>query len=326
MNPRNHTRLRKQIRFLAFVSLCLLAGCSRPRRNTVQGYVEGEFVYVASPLAGQLDTLAVKRGAQVRKGEPLFTLECGLETAARDEAERKLNQGKASLEDSKKGRRPTELNSAEAQLKQARAALVLSEKEFQRQYELRQRDVTSIQDFDRARSARDQDRNRVAQLDADLQTAHLGSREDQIAAAEANVRALQAALAQAEWSLSQKRQGAPQDALVFDTLYQQGEWVAAGRPVVALLPPPNLKVCAFVPETRVGAIHPDDPVRVFVDGIAGSFAGRVSFISPQAEYTPPVIYSQESRGKLVFMVEIRFDAATAEKLHPGQPVDVEFAP
>jgi HlyD family secretion protein len=138
------------------------------------------------------------------------------------------------------------------------------------------------------------------------------------------VRALEAALAKAEWDLSQKRQTAPQAGLVFDTLYREGEWVAAGRPVVALLPPPNIKVRAFLPETQIGAIHPGDRVQVMVDGVGEPFIGKVSYISPQAEYTPPVIYSQESRDKLVFMIEAVFDPTTAANLHPGQPVDVRF--
>jgi HlyD family secretion protein len=306
--------------------LGLLAGCNSAPSQRVQGYVEGEFVYVASPLAGQLDTLSVQRGAQVKTGDPLFALEHGLETAAKDEAERKLAQGKASLEDARKGRRPTELESLDAQLKQARVALVLSEKEYKRQEDLHRRDVSSAEALDRARALRDQDGHRVVQLEADLKTAHLGSREDQVIAAEANVGALEASLARAEWNLSQKRQSAPVTGLVFDTIFQPGEWVAAGKPVVALLPPGNIKVRAFVPESRVGRVQPGGSIRILVDGVSAPFTGKVSFISPQAEFTPPVIYSQESRGKLVFMVEIRFDAAAAAKLHPGQPVDVEFAP
>jgi HlyD family secretion protein len=164
----------------------------------------------------------------------------------------------------------------------------------------------------------------VARTEADLQTAKLGSRSDQIAAADANVRALEAALAKAEWDLAQKRQSAPEAGLIFDTLYQQGEWVPAGRPVISLLPPANIKVRAFVPEVRIGTIRVGAPVKILVDGVREPFTGKVSFISPQAEYTPPVIYSQETRGKLVFMVEIVFDAAIAAKLHPGQPVDVQF--
>jgi HlyD family secretion protein len=164
----------------------------------------------------------------------------------------------------------------------------------------------------------------VAQITADLQTGRLGARTDQIAAAEANVRALEAALARAEWDLAQKRQNAPQAGLVVDTLYRPGEWVAAGRPVIALLPPQNIKVRAFVPQTEIGGIKVGQGVRVFVDGVAGPLPGKVSYLSPRAEYTPPVIYSRECRANLVFMIEAVFHPKVAVKLHPGQPVEVQF--
>jgi HlyD family secretion protein len=308
----------------SLVVLYVLTGCSSENPDRVQGYVEGEYVYVASPLGGALELLRVARGNQVKEGDPLFALESAREMAARDEAKRRLVQARANLEDAKKGRRPSEIQSLEAQLKQARAALIFSEKEFDRHENLVHSGARAMQDYDRASSARDQDRQRVAQLEADLTTARLGSRVDQIEAAEANVRAQEAAVARAEWDLSQKRQAAVQAGLVFDTLYREGEWVAAGRPVVVLLPPENIKVRAFVPEERIGGIHPGDRVQVTVDGLPGPLNGKVSFISPRAEYTPPVIYSRESRSKLVFMIEAVFDSKTAVKLHPGQPVDVQF--
>jgi len=317
--------LRKLVPVLGAIGL--LAGCGGPPPPSVQGYVEGEFVYVSSPGAGTLDALSVQRGAQVRVGDPLFTLDNVPEKAARDQAAGQLAQARATLEDLKKGKRPFEIQSAQAQLNQAQAALALAGQELARQEQLAAvPGAAARQDLDRARSTRDQDSQRAAQLEADLKTAQTGSRDDQIAAAEAGVRALEAALARAEWDLSQKSQTAPAAGLIFDTLYRPGEWVAAGRPVVALLPPENVKVRAFVAETRVGAIHPGEAVRVMVDGVRQTLAGKVSFISPQAEYTPPVIYSEESRGKLVFMVEAVFDAATAINLHPGQPVDVLFGP
>lgn len=305
-------------------ALCVFAGCKPPEPEQAQGYVEGEFVYVASPLAGAMETLYVQRGAQVKQGDPLFALEREPEKAIVDEAAQRLAQAVATLDDMKKGKRPTEVEAIEAQLGQARAALTLSQDELARQEQLSAAGATTPQNLDRARATRDQDRQRVAQLEADLQTVQLGARSDQIAAAEANVRALEAALARARWSLSQKQQAAPQSGLVFDTLYRSGEWVAAGRPAVMLLPPQNVKVRAFVPETWLAAIQPGDRAQVTVDGLPESFVGRVSFISPQAEYTPPVIYSRQNREKLVFMIEIAFDPETAARLHPGQPVDVQF--
>jgi len=310
---------------IAIVGAAVLVACNRPPSDRVQGYVEGEFVYVASPFAGQLEALSVRRGGQVRAGEALFALERVSEKAARDEAERRLGQALANLEDAKKGKRPTEIDSLKAQLKQAQAALRLSSREVVRQEGLRAVPGAAVElEVDRARAARDQDRQRVAQLQADLNTALLGSRTDQVIAAEAEVRAREAALAKAEWEFGQKRQQAPKSGLVFDTLYREGEWVPAGRPVVVVLPPENIKVRAFVPETRVGAIHPGDEVLVGVDGVQRPFAGKVSYIAPRAEYTPPVIYSQESRDKLVFMIEVVFDPQSAVDLNPGQPVDVQL--
>ena len=301
-----------------------LTSCGKPPSDRVQGYVEGEFVYVASPLAGQLEKLNVERGKLLQKGDLLFELESVAEKAVRDEADRRLVQSNATLADARKGRRPTEIESLEAQLNQSQAALILSGAELARHEKLAKTGATSVHDFDLARSSNDQNVNRVAQIEADLKTAGLGLREDQVAALDAEVRAREAILARAEWDLSQKRQTAPQNALVFDTLYREGEWIAPGKPVVVLLPPANIKVRAFVPQARVSLIHAGDNVRVFVDGVNGPFTGTVSFISPQAEYTPPVIYSRESREKLVFMIEVRFDEGAAAKLHPGQPVEVVF--
>jgi HlyD family secretion protein len=309
----------------AVSAAAVLIACERPPSDRVQGYVEGEFVYVASPFAGALESLAVRRGAQVRAGDPLFALEHVSEKAARDEAERRLGQALANLDDARKGRRPTEIESIKAQLKQAQAALRLSTREVRRQEGLTAVPGAAVElEVDRARAAREQDQQRVAQLQADLNTALLGSRTDQVIAAEAEVRAREAALARVEWELGQKRQQAPKTGLVFDTLYREGEWVPAGRPVVVLLPPENIKVRAFVAEKRIGTIHPGNDAHVAVDGIGKLFSGKVGFVSPRAEYTPPVIFSQESREKLVFMVEILFDPQAAADLNPGQPVDVQF--
>lgn len=306
------------------VVLCIFAGCSHPAPDLVQGYIDGEFVYVSSPYAGALKTLHVRQGAQVKAGDILFTLENVSEKSAKEEADWRLKQARENLKDAQKGKRSSEIEAIEAQLKQAEAALSLSEKELSRQESLFLSGLIAVQDIDRARSTHDQNRQRVKQLEADIKTARLGLRSDQIAAAKANVQALEAALSRVEWDLSQKRQTAPQSGLVFDTLYREGEFVAAAHPVVTLLPPQNIKVRAFVPQARISAIHTGDMVRVFVDGVREPFIGKVSFISPQAEYTPPVIYSKENRAKLVFMIEAVFDPETAKNLHPGQPINVQF--
>ena len=176
--------------------------------------------------------------------------------------------------------------------------------------------------MDRARAARDQDRQRVSKIEADLKTAQLGSRSDQVAAAAAVVEAQEAALARADWDLAQKRQAAPVSGVVFDTMYQTGEWVPAGRPVVALLPPQNVKVRAFVPEARLSTLRYGETLRVIVDGVAKPYTGKVSFLSPRAEFTPPVIYSLEEGQKLVYKIEAR--PLDPDSLRVGQPVTMHL--
>ncbi|MFV0338030.1 MAG: HlyD family secretion protein [Chthoniobacterales bacterium] len=302
-----------------------LVSCEKSDPTFVQGYVEGEFVYVAAPFAAQLQSLSVDRGSAAALGDALFTLDDTPQRAERDMATERVEQAKAQLADAKKGQRPSEIEAIQAQLAQAQAALVLSEKELLRQEKLFKKNVTSTNAYDSARSRRDQDQQHVIQLKANLATAQLGSRPEQIAAAEKNLEALEAALRTAEWNLSQMKQSVPIDALVSDVLYRPGDWVKAGQPVVELLPPGNVKVRTFVSQEIFGRIHLGDKAEIFVDGIASPFGGQVSFLSPRAEYTPPVIFSQQMREKFSYLVELSVSPEVAEKLHPGQPVDVKFS-
>lgn len=300
----------------------VLAGCSRHEGSSYQGYLEGEFVYLASPLAGRLDRLAVQKGQTVTAGTPLFTLEQGAELARLREAAERSRQAQARLADLRKGQRPSELAALEARLAQARAAAELAAREFSRLTQLHTSKVASDDDFDRARLNEESAAKLVTELAAQLETAQLGARPDAIAAGEADAAAAQAALDQAGWSVAQKTQTAPRGGLVYDTLYREGEFVAAAAPVLALLPPENIKVRFFVAEAEYGQLKAGDSVKVTLTGHAAPLAARISYLSPKPEYTPPVLYNRENRAKLVFMVEAVFDAAVARDLHPGQPVEV----
>lgn len=302
----------------------LLGGCGDGRHGFYQGYIEGEFVHVASPLGGHLERLRVKRGDQVQTGDPLFELDDSPERAARDEALRRVDEAEAELDDAMVGRRPSEIEAIEAQLKQAQASLDLSRIELARQKKLLEADVTSRREFDSALSTHDADRQRVAELTAVLHTAHLGSRAGEINAARHNLLARRAALDLAEWNFSQKSQSAPQAGSITDTLYREGDWVPPGFPVVVLLPPENIKARLFIPQEAIGRIHTGDPALIHIDGVEKPIPATVSFISPQAEFTPPVIFSREMRQKFVFLVELAIAPNAAPRLHPGQPADIEL--
>jgi HlyD family secretion protein len=306
---------------LALVPL-ILASCTRQDTPAYQGYLEGEFVYVAPPLAGRLEKLAVQKGAQVAVGAPLFSLEQGAELATLREAAEGLRQAQARLADLRKGQRPSELAATEARLAQARAAAELAGLELDRAGALHQTKVLSDDDFDRTRLNQETAAKLVAELAAQLATAQLGARTDAIAAAQAEAAAAQAALDRAGWSVAQKSQSAPRAGFVYDTLYREGEYVAAAAPVVVLLPPENIKVRFFVPEADFGALKAGGLVRVAFTGRPAPLEARISYLSPAPEFTPPVLYNRDNRSKLVFMVEAVVDPASARDLHPGQPVDV----
>jgi HlyD family secretion protein len=310
---------------LVALAALLLGACTRHESSAYQGYLEGEFVYVAAPLGGQLEKLSVTRGARVEAGAPLFTLEQSAELSALREAAERLRQSQARLADLKKGQRPSELAALEARLAHTRAAAELSALELQRATKLHQTTVLSDDDFDRARLNHEADTKQVIELAAQLETAQLGGRFDVIAAAEADAAASQAALDRAGWSVAQKSRSAPVGALVYDTLFREGEYITAGQPVVALLPPANIKVRFFVPEADFAALKAGAAVKVGITGRATPLEARISYLSPQPEYTPPVLYNRENRAKLVFMVEAVFDPAAAKDLHPGQPADVTAA-
>jgi HlyD family secretion protein len=266
--------------------------------------------------------LNVARGASVASGAPLFALEQENEAAGRREAEDRVRQAEAQRDNLQKGVRPSEMEALKAQLAQAQSAAALAVKEYARTEELVKKGFLPPQKLDEARTSRDSSAQRVRELDAQIVTAGLGGRADQVRAAESEVHAARAALDQADWRLRQKTVASTVSGVVTDTNFVQGEWVAAGAPVVAILPPENVKVRFFVPEPRLGSVKVGQSVELACDGCAATIPAKVTFVAPQAEYTPPVIYSREQRAKLVFLVEAKAELADALRLKPGQPLDV----
>jgi HlyD family secretion protein len=319
------TRPTPAIAACLIACLCLaLAACSRNRPGIYQGYVEGEFVYVASPVGGRLVTLAVERGQSVEADVPLFALESDQEEAEYRQAEERLRSAEAQLADLKKGKRIPEVEVVRAQLTQATAT------EQQAASDLK-RDEAQFAAGGIARGQLEQSQSRhaiaaarVQELTGQLEIARLPARNEQILAQNADVEGERAALANAKWRLDQKRMGAPRAGLVQDTFYREGEWVPAGSPVVKLLPPDGVKIRFFVPETVAGGLQAGRPVAVRCDGCGEEIPGAVSFVATEAEYTPPVIYSNETRAKLVYMIEAKPAEGSGPRLHPGRPVEVSL--
>ncbi len=305
--------------------LLLLGACQAPPPPGWAGYIEGEYVHVAAPLAGTLAALPAQRGQNVAQGEALFTLEAQIERDARDEAAARLAAARAQAADTTKGRRADEIAVTQAQLRQAQSQAALAGSERARQQQLVAQGFLSPARLDEVRTAEQTAVARVAELQAALRVLALPARPDTRLAADATASAAQAALAQAEWRTRQKQQAAPVAEQVSDTFFRVGEWVGAGQPVVALLPPDGIRARFYVPERELGGIALGQAVQLRCDGCGAPIAARIDRIATQPEFTPPIIYSNDQRARLVFMVQARPDARDAPRLKPGQPVDVQRA-
>jgi HlyD family secretion protein len=306
---------------VASVALAM-AGCQPQPETRWQGYLEGEYVYVASPVGGRLQALRVQRGQTVTAGAALFELDATVERASAEEARQHLAQAESRVADLRKGQRPTELAALDARLAQARSAAELSGLELGRVGRLFASKVVAAEENDRARISHELNLEQITEIEAQVATAKLGGRADAIVAAEAGVAVARAGVTRAEWNVAEKAPHVAVAGLVFDTFFRVGEVVPAGGPVVAILPPANLKVRFFVPEAERATLHAGDTVLVAISDRAEPVRARINYMSPKPEYTPPVLYNRENRAKLVFMIEAEFDPADAVELLPGQPVDV----
>jgi len=285
------------------------------------GYVEGETSLIAPPVAGRLVERPVDRGQQVRKGDRLFVIDPVMAKAEVARSEGALAEAQSRYENLLKGKRPEELDVIRGQRREAEASLTLAETELERQGQLLARGFTTRQNFDQAQSQVHQLRSRVASLTAQEKVGELAARPDEIDAAKAQVEQDEANLAQAKKRLDDLMPAAPEDGLIENTFFNVGEWVPAGTPVVSLLPPFRVKLRFYVPQEDVALMKIGDTASFTCDGCPPELKASITYISPRAEFTPPVIYSQSARSKLVFLVEARPQTPEA-RLSPGLPVTV----
>jgi HlyD family secretion protein len=310
--------------FLLALSPLLLAACSGSERP-LQGYVEGTYVYVAAESGGKVVERPALAGTRVKAGDVLFSLDHADETQALAGARARQAQAQAQLANLQTGQRPEEIAVLAANLSAAQATLSQLDDDYTRQSTLLQRGVVAKSVVDDAKAKRDAAQAQTDAAERQLLVAKLPARSEEIAAAELNVTSQDAAVAQAGIALDRRQIKAPADGLIEETYYEPGETVSAGQPVVSLLPDTNRKVRFFVPEALLSQVAPGKTVSVSCDGCPAGLTAEVTFVSSQAEFTPPIIYSKESRNKLVFRVDAK-PAGDAAALKVGQPLDVRLAP
>jgi HlyD family secretion protein len=302
--------MNRSTRLAAIVLAVVLVRCEAQQNTHWLGYVEGEMALIAPPQPGWITSVEVARGTEVKVGDPLFTLDAVREIAARDNARATITAAQEQAQQAS-----AQIARARAEEAQVVADIEKSQKELQRQQGLVQSGASPRRDLEAAQAAFDSARARRSQATAQQTQGGAARRQ-----AEAQARAAEATLMSAEFNLSQRTVNALVSGQVQDIYYRQGEYANGGAPVIALLPPANVFVRFFVPETAVASLRLGEMVHISCDGCATDLVGTVSFIAAQSEFTPPVIYSVGNRERLVFKAEAR--VAMGLPFRPGLPVEV----
>lgn len=301
----------------------LFSACG-PGAPLAVGYVEGDFVLLAPIDVAQVQTVSVRRGERVEVGAPIATLELADATIAVAQAEAALAQAQAQLADLKIGKRPEEIAVLEATHRSAVAQAEEANRVLSRMNDLFKRQIAAQSQLDEAATQAKVAEAAIGQAKANLAVAELPAREEAIKAAESQVKQASAALETARWKLAQRSIIAPATGRIDDVIRHPGDIAGPSAPVVSMLPDGAVKLRVFIPEAQFSRVSVGTVLSVRCDGCASGLTARVSYVSPDPEFTPPVIYSLETRQKLVYLVEARPEG-DARSLQPGQIVDVDLA-
>lgn len=307
---------------LILTMILFINGCNFNGQDQIEGYVEGENIYIASPFYGVLEHLAVHRGEHVSKGALLFRLDSNPQQMNINQAQAELAQAQSVLTDLKKPKRIQEIEAIEAQIKQTDAQIALAELRVSRYQKLVNRQASDKDSLDAALANLQQQQQLKNQYEANLALAKLGSRDDLIKAQQSQVDSLKAKIAIAQWELSQKTRYAPANGVIFDTYFRAGEYVAGQQPILSLLTPQNIRIEFFVPLEYLGKLKVGQKISFDCEGCERSNSAVISYISPDAEFLPPLVYSRDNNNKLVFRIKAQIDNPILFK--PGQPVMVNL--
>lgn len=310
--------------WFAAVLAALLPGFGDDPKPVYNGYVEGQYLYIAPSVTGRIHSLAAREGDTVVAGAFLFDMDANQQRAALRAANARVAQAEANLRNLETGSREQEVEVIRASLEEARAQQTLMRSTLERTENLFAREIVTQAKVDADRAALERANAQVAQLEAQLEVAELPARDEQVIAAEATLQAARAEADLAAARLDDMHVTAPMQGRIEKVYYEAGEVAAAGAPVVSILAPDALTVLFYLPETARSGFAIGEKLSLTCDGCTGFIEAEITRMAADPQYTPPIIYSRDERARLVFRAEARLPKGTG--LLPGQPVTLERLP
>jgi HlyD family secretion protein len=305
---------------LVLFFITLLFGCHRSEHQ-YQGYIESDTIYLSEPFSGILKHRYVHRGEYVKQGQLLFEIDPEPELFKLSQAKATVAQGEQTLRDLEQPRRPPEIDAIKAQLMQVDAEIALATLRLKRNQTLFNKKVIAPDTLD---ASQEYLKERLAvkmQMEANLALAMLGARTNQIAAQKEANKALEAERELAQWSVAQKKLTAPKAGFIFDVYYGEGEFVTAASPVAALLSREDIYLEFFVPLRDLHDLKLGKAITYYYLQHSEARQAQIVYVSPKAEYMPPLVYSNDNFDKLVYRVKAKL--LDANDVFPGEPVTIQ---
>ena len=292
--------------------------------HSTVGYIEGDYRYLVAPRSGWLKSVTVNLGDTLHRGQLAFNYRSDAEQFAVNQADAQLQSQIAQSQNLTTGARPEEIASLQAQFKAAQAQLLLAKQTLERYQMLQRSDAVAQVQVDEMVTQVRTAQAAVDSIQAQIRAANLPARQQTQNASIATSKAAKAALEKAQYDLSQLNVNSELAGEVIQVYYHTGEYVTQGQPIVQILPHANRKVIFYVPQDKLSTLRVGQVLNLQGIGSQQSLSNAsIRYISPQASYTPPVIYSNENADKLTFRVEgVLNTADNMPNLQVGQPVQV----
>ncbi|MDP5129579.1 MAG: HlyD family efflux transporter periplasmic adaptor subunit [Paraglaciecola sp.] len=320
----HNTRIWRHIS-CSVLGVVLLMSCdTESEQHRYTGYVEAELVYLAAPQAGWLSNMPWQAGDTLTSNTLVFSLDDEQQLAAIKEAQARLAQAKAQERNGLTGAREQEIAELNAQRQQAQVAVDFAASEKTRWNKLVEEGLAPASKSSQVNADYASSIAKLKTITAGIEVARLGVRQELTNSAIAAEQAAQANLEQAQWQLSQRQVISQISGKIEEIFYRQGEFITAGKPVLAILPKDALIIRFFVPQAALSQFNVGQSVNIHADGVTAPIDAHIFHIARSAEFTPPVIYDEQSRQKLMFLLEARLFAQDAgdHLLRPGLPVEV----
>jgi len=288
-----------------FLPLALVA-CGEPVDPLYLGYAEGDYRLIAPETAGRIASLSITEGDHVEAGDRLFELDSDQETDQFNAAQARVDAASARFDDAAAGGREPEIAAARDQLAAARASQREAADNLERQQDLFARGIVPRARLDAAESAASAADARVAELRQRLTLTALPARENQLRALTAEVAAAEAERDRLRDMIRRRSVDAPTDALVERQIRYVGELSGPGQPVFRLLPDDAIHAVIFIPEAEIANWPVGTRLNISCSSCAAGLQAEIRRIDAAPSFTPPVIYSENERNRLVFRAEANF--------------------